>query len=305
MQNIYELLCGCAGGENVRRQEPMSLHTTFRIGGPADLFVTPGSIQAVADSIRICKETQTPYAVIGNGSNLLVSDTGYRGVIIQIGRNLNQVSVDGEEIRAQAGAMLSVIAKTALSESLTGFEFASGIPGTLGGAAVMNAGAYGGEMKDVLTEVTVLTREGEIRTVPAGKLEMGYRTSLAAKNGWIILEAVLKFQKGDAEAIRGRMEELKMQRVTKQPLDLPSAGSTFKRPEGYFAGKLIMDAGLRGFTVGGAQISEKHCGFVVNKGGATAEDVRNLICAVQKKVQEDAGVKLEPEVKFLGEFHSF
>ena len=201
--------------------------------------------------------------------------------------------------------MLSVIAKTALSESLTGFEFASGIPGTLGGAAVMNAGAYGGEMKDVLTEVTVLTREGEIRTVPAEKLEMGYRTSLAAKNGWIILEAVLKFQKGDAEAIRGRMEELKMQRVTKQPLDLPSAGSTFKRPEGYFAGKLIMDAGLRGFTVGGAQISEKHCGFVVNKGGATAEDVRNLICAVQKKVQEDAGVKLEPEVKFLGEFHSF
>lgn len=258
MQNIYELLCGCAGGENIRRQEPMSLHTTFRIGGPADLFVTPGSIQAVADSIRICKETQTPYAVIGNGSNLLVSDTGYRGVIIQISRNLNQVSVNGEEIRAQAGAMLSVIAKTALSESLTGFEFASGIPGTLGGAAVMNAGAYGGEMKDVLTEVTVLTREGEIRTVPAGKLEMGYRTSLAAKNGWIILEAVLKFQKGDAEAIRGRMEELKMQRVTKQPLDLPSAGSTFKRPEGYFAGKLIMDAGLRGFTVGGAQISEKH-----------------------------------------------
>ena len=304
-QNLLEHLRRAAGSGEVVTEEPMSRHTTFRIGGPADLFVTPGSIQAVADSIRICKETQTPYAVIGNGSNLLVSDTGYRGVIIQIGRNLNQVSVNGEEIRAQAGAMLSVIAKTALSESLTGFEFASGIPGTLGGAAVMNAGAYGGEMKDVLTEVTVLTREGEIRTVPAGKLEMGYRTSLAAKNGWIILEAVLKFQKGDAEAIRGRMEELKMQRVTKQPLDLPSAGSTFKRPEGYFAGKLIMDAGLRGFTVGGAQISEKHCGFVVNKGGATAEDVRNLICAVQKKVQEDAGVKLEPEVKFLGEFHSF
>lgn len=305
MQNIYELLCGCAGGENVRRQEPMSLHTTFRIGGPADLFVMPGSIQAVADSIRICKETQTPYAVIGNGSNLLVSDAGYRGVIIQIGRNLNQITGNGEEIRAQAGAMLSVIAKTALLESLTGFEFASGIPGTLGGAVVMNAGAYGGEMKDVLTEITVLTREGEIRTIPAEKLELGYRTSLAAKNGWIILEAVLRFQKGDAEAIRSRMEELKVQRVTKQPLDLPSAGSTFKRPEGYFAGKLIMDAGLRGFTVGGAQISEKHCGFVVNKGGATAEDVRNLICAVQKKVQEDAGVKLEPEVKFLGEFHSF
>ena len=299
MQNIYELLCGCAGEENVRRQEPMSLHTTFRIGGPADLFVTPGSIQAVADSIRICKETQTPYAVIGNGSNLLVSDTGYRGVIIQIGRNLNQVSVNGEEIRAQAGAMLSVIAKTALSESLTGFEFASGIPGTLGGAAVMNAGAYGGEMKDVLTEVTVLTREGEIRTVPAEKLEMGYRTSLAAKNGWIILEAVLKFQKGDAEAIRGRMEELKMQRVTKQPLDLPSAGSTFKRPEGYFAGKLIMDAGLRGFTVGGAQISEKHCGFVVNLGGATCADVLALCDEVRAIVKEKTGYDLEKEIRVV------
>ena len=297
MQNIYELLCGCAGGENVRRQEPMSLHTTFRIGGPADLFVTPGSIQAVADSIRICKETQTPYAVIGNGSNLLVSDTGYRGVIIQIGRNLNQVSVNGEEIRAQAGAMLSVIAKTALSESLTGFEFASGIPGTLGGAAVMNAGAYGGEMKDVLTEVTVLTREGEIRTVPAGKLEMGYRTSLAAKNGWIILEAVLKFQKGDSEAIRGRMEELKMQRVTKQPLDLPSAGSTFKRPEGYFAGALIEQCGLKGFAVGGACVSEKHAGFIVNKGGATCADVEALIRAIQDTVFQATGVELEPEIR--------
>ena len=281
----------------------MALHTTFRIGGPADLFVTPESGQAVSESIRICKETQTPYTVIGNGSNLLVCDAGYRGVIIQIGRNLNQISVNGEEIRAQAGAMLSVIAKTALAKSLTGFEFASGIPGTLGGAVVMNAGAYGGEMKDVLTEVTVLTQEGEIRTIPAEKLELGYRTSLAAKNGWIILEAVMKFQKGDAEAIRGRMEELKVQRVTKQPLDLPSAGSTFKRPEGYFVGKLIMDAGLRGFSVGGAQVSEKHCGFVVNKGGATAEDVRNLIRAVQKKVQEDTGVLLEPEVKFLGKFH--
>ena len=278
MQNIYELLCGCAGRENVRQQEPMALHTTFRIGGPADLFVTPESGQAVSESIRICKETQTPYTVIGNGSNLLVCDAGYRGVIIQIGRNLNQISVNGEEIRAQAGAMLSVIAKTALAKSLTGFEFASGIPGTLGGAVVMNAGAYGGEMKDVLTEVTVLTQEGEIRTIPAEKLELGYRTSLAAKNGWIILEAVMKFQKGDAEAIRGR-------------------------PEGYFAGKLIMDAGLRGFSVGGAQVSEKHCGFVVNKGGATAEDVRNLIRAVQKKVQEDTGVLLEPEVKFLGKFH--
>ena len=302
MQEIYELLCGCAGAENVRKQEAMNLHTTFRIGGPADLFVTPESIQAVADTIRVCKEQEMPYAIIGNGSNLLVADEGYRGVIIQIARNLNEVSVNKEELRAQAGAMLSVIAKTALAKSLTGFEFASGIPGTLGGAVIMNAGAYGGEMKDVLKEVTVLTAEGEIRIVPADKLELGYRTSLAAKNGWIILEAVMKLNKGDTDAIRSRMEELKVQRVTKQPLELPSAGSTFKRPEGYFAGQLIMDAGLRGFSVGGAQVSEKHCGFVVNRGGATADDVRALIRAVQKKVFENSGVMLEPEVKFLGDF---
>jgi len=302
MQEIYELLCGCAGAENVRKQEAMNLHTTFRIGGPADLFVTPESIQAAADTIRVCKEQKMPYAIIGNGSNLLVADEGYRGVIIQIARNLNQISVNKEELRAQAGAMLSVIAKTALAEGLTGLEFASGIPGTLGGAVIMNAGAYGGEMKDVLKAVTVLTAEGEIRTVPADKLELGYRTSLAAKNGWIILEAVMKLNKGDTDAIRSRMEELKVQRVTKQPLELPSAGSTFKRPEGYFAGKLIMDAGLRGFSVGGAQVSEKHCGFVVNRGGATADDVRALIRAVQKKVFENSGVMLEPEVKFLGDF---
>lgn len=302
---LYNRLCTITKQENVLKDEPMKKHTTFRIGGPADYFVTPESKEEIQAIVELCKKEEIPYSVIGNGSNLLVGDKGYRGVILQIFKKMNQIRVEENKIYAGAGALLSKIAATALSESLTGFEFAAGIPGTLGGAVRMNAGAYGGEMKDVLTEVTVLTREGEIRTVPAEKLEMGYRTSLAAKNGWIILEAVLKFQKGDAEAIRGRMEELKMQRVTKQPLDLPSAGSTFKRPEGYFAGKLIMDAGLRGFTVGGAQISEKHCGFVVNKGGATAEDVRNLICAVQKKVQEDAGVKLEPEVKFLGEFHSF
>lgn len=302
---LYNRLCTITKQENVLKDEPMKKHTTFRIGGPADYFVTPESKEEIQAIVELCKKEKIPYSVIGNGSNLLVGDKGYRGVILQIFKKMNQIRVEENKIYAGAGALLSKIAATALSESLTGFEFAAGIPGTLGGAVRMNAGAYGGEMKDVLTEVTVLTREGEIRTVPAEKLEMGYRTSLAAKNGWIILEAVLKFQKGDAEAIRGRMEELKMQRVTKQPLDLPSAGSTFKRPEGYFAGKLIMDAGLRGFTVGGAQISEKHCGFVVNKGGATAEDVRNLICAVQKKVQEEAGVKLEPEVKFLGEFHSF
>ena len=304
-QEIIKCFNDLLGKEKVRISEPMNRHTTFRIGGPADYFLLPSTAEEVKKILEICKEKELPYFILGNGSNLLVSDEGYCGVIIQLYRNYGGITVEGTDIRAGAGALLSQIASAAKNASLTGFEFAGGIPGTLGGAVVMNAGAYGGEMKDVLKEVTVMTEQGEIMTIPAEKLEMGYRTSLAAKNGWIILEAVLKFQKGDAEAIRGRMEELKMQRVTKQPLDLPSAGSTFKRPEGYFAGKLIMDAGLRGFTVGGAQISEKHCGFVVNKGGATAEDVRNLICAVQKKVQEDAGVKLEPEVKFLGEFHSF
>lgn len=198
--------------------------------------------------------------------------------------------------------MLSVIAKTALSEGLTGFEFASGIPGTIGGAAVMNAGAYGGEMKDVLTEVTVLTAEGEIRTVGVQELELGYRHSVIPERSWIVLGARLRLKKGDTGEIRSRMEALKEQRVAKQPLNLPSAGSTFKRPEGYFAGKLIMDAGLRGFTVGRAQVSEKHCGFVVNLGGATAEEVRSLIRAVQERVREHDGVELEPEIKMLGEF---
>lgn len=302
MQKIYELLCECVGEEQVMRREPMRMHTTFRIGGEAALFVAPTTIEAIAGVVRICREQNVPYYVVGNGSNLLVSDQGYDGVVIQIYRSFNQITTNGEEIRAQAGAMLSVIAKTALAEELTGFEFASGIPGTIGGAVVMNAGAYGGEMKDVLKEVTVLTQEGEIRVVAAKELELGYRSSLAAKNGWIILEAVLRLNKGEESSIRSRMEELKEQRVTKQPLDLPSAGSTFKRPTGYFAGKLIMDAGLRGYTVGGAQVSEKHCGFVVNKGGATAQDVYHLIRDVQKKVYEAYGVMLEPEVKLLGTF---
>ena len=298
MQNIYELLCGCAGGENVRRQEPMSLHTTFRIGGPADLFVTPGSIQAVADSIRICKETQTPYAVIGNGSNLLVSDTGYRGVIIQIGRNLNQVSVNGEEIRAQAGAMLSVIAKTALSESLTGFEFASGIPGTLGGAAVMNAGAYGGEIKQVLKSVTVVEC-GRIakKNVHAG--DLGYRSSVYAFPNAVVAGAEFELAvDADGEA-RRRMEEFNMRRKEKQPLEYPSAGSTFKRPEGHFAGALIEQAGLKGTRIGGAEVSPKHAGFIVNYGGATCADVLNLIDLVRERVYKEFGVLLEPEIKII------
>lgn len=301
-QQLLEGLCQAAGRERVLVDERMDRHTTFRIGGPADFFVLPENAAKLAAVVQVCREMQAPFYIVGNGSNLLVGDKGYRGVIIQIYKNMNGIQVEDCQIRAQAGAMLSVIAKQALAHSLTGFEFASGIPGTLGGAVMMNAGAYGGEMKDIVKEATVLTLEGTVKKISGEKMEFGYRTSVVEKNSYIVLEALLELKSGDPEAIRARMEELKERRVSKQPLDLPSAGSTFKRPEGYFAGKLIMDAGLQGFRVGGAQVSEKHCGFVVNRGGATAADVRELMRQVRERVQERFGVSLEPEVKMLGEF---
>lgn len=282
--------------------EPMNKHTTFRVGGPADYFVMPKTIEEVQQVISLCKEKEMPYYVLGNGSNLLVGDMGYRGVIIQIYKEMSSIQVRGTTIKAQAGALLSKVGSAALEAGLTGFEFASGIPGTVGGAVVMNAGAYGGEMKDILTCATVITQEGEVLTLYKGELELGYRTSVIAKKDYIVLEAEYQLQLGDKKAIRARMDELKVQRVTKQPLEYPSAGSTFKRPEGYFAGKLIQDAGLRGFQVGGAQVSEKHCGFVINTGTATAADVKELIRQVSDKVMQEFGVRLEPEVKILGEF---
>ena len=291
------------GNNRVLFDEPMSQHTTFRIGGPADVFVMPENYEQIREVLRLCKEEKLPFFVLGNGSNLLVSDSGYRGVIIQMDRNMEEIRLDGEEIHACAGALLSSVAVAARNASLTGFEFAGGIPGTIGGAAVMNAGAYGGELKDVLKEVTVMTREGEILTIPAEKMEMGYRTSIIKTAGYLVLEAVISLKKGDEEAIRATMKDLSERRTEKQPLDYPSAGSTFKRPEGYFAGKLIMDSGLRGYRVGGAQVSEKHCGFVINAGGATAEDVRSLMDHVIQVVREKYGVTLEPEVKFLGDFN--
>jgi UDP-N-acetylmuramate dehydrogenase len=290
------------GAERVIFDEPMSKHTTFRIGGPADVFAMPETYEQIGEILKLCKAEGLPFFVLGNGSNLLVSDKGYRGVIIQMDRNMQEIRLEGNTIRACAGALLSSIAVAARNASLTGFEFAGGIPGTLGGACVMNAGAYGGEMKDVLKEVMVMTRDGEILTLPAEKLEMGYRTSVIKKMGYLVLEAVISLEKGDEEAIRDRMKELSDLRTQKQPLDLPSAGSTFKRPEGYFAGKLIMDSGLRGCRIGGAQVSEKHCGFVVNADGATAGDVRALMDHVIQVVKEKHGVTLEPEVKFLGDF---
>ena len=301
-QELGKKLLSILKEEQVKKDEPMKSHTTFRVGGPAAYFVTPQTAEEVAKVMEVCIQEKVPYYIVGNGSNLLVSDKGYEGVIIQIYKQMNQVEVEGIQIRAQAGALLSMIAKKALDAELTGFEFAAGIPGTLGGACVMNAGAYGGEMKDVLQSVTVLTDKGEVKTLAKEELELGYRTSVIAKKGYIVLEAVIELQKGAKEAIRAVMDDLKERRVTKQPLEYPSAGSTFKRPEGYFAGKLIQDAGLRGFRVGGAQVSEKHCGFVINKDQATASDVMNLMNQVSDKVYEEFGVRLQPEVKRLGEF---
>ena len=300
-QSFYDKLTSVIAKERVYVDEPMSRHTTFRVGGPADFFVTPKAKEEVRDVIRICKEAGMPYYIIGNGSNLLVSDAGYRGVIVQIYKEMNEVKVEGDLVKAQAGALLSGIAAKALGAELSGFEFASGIPGTIGGACVMNAGAYGGEMKDVLESVTVLTGEGKIIELGRNELELGYRTSVIAKKGYIVLGAVLKLERGDGEKIKTYMDELKEKRVTKQPLEYPSAGSTFKRPEGYFAGKLIEDAGLRGFQVGGAQVSEKHCGFVINRDHATAADIMELMRKVQIRVKENSGVDLEPEVKRLGD----
>ncbi|EOS74553.1 UDP-N-acetylenolpyruvoylglucosamine reductase [Dorea sp. 5-2] len=301
-KKIYHKLVQIVGEERVRTDEPMKSHTTFRVGGPADFFVTPETSEEVRAVIDMCRSEEIDCHIIGNGSNLLVSDRGVRGVVVQIAKAMNKIESNGEQIRAQAGALLSEVAAYALKDGLAGFEFAAGIPGTLGGACVMNAGAYGGEMKDVLYEVTVLTPQGEFLVLKEDELELGYRTSVVARKGYIVLEAVIRLKKGDEEEIRRQMEDLRDRRISKQPLEYPSAGSTFKRPEGYFAGKLIQDAGLRGYTFGGAQVSEKHCGFVVNRGDATAAEVAELMRRVADKVEEQFKVRLEPEVKRLGDF---
>ncbi|WP_448863973.1 UDP-N-acetylmuramate dehydrogenase [Dorea sp.] len=301
-QEFYKKLESILTEEQVKIEEPMKNHTTFRVGGPAAYFVMPRTAEEVAKVTELCAQENVPYYIVGNGSNLLVSDKGYDGVIIQIYKQMSQVEVKGREIYAQAGALLSMVAKRALDTELAGFEFAAGIPGTLGGACVMNAGAYGGEMKDVLKSVTVLDKDGNVKKLAKDELELGYRTSVIAKKGYIVLDAVIELKEGKAEEIKALMDDLKERRITKQPLEYPSAGSTFKRPEGYFAGKLIQDADLRGFQVGGAQVSEKHCGFVINKDGATASDVMELMRQVSDKVYDKFGVRLEPEVKRLGEF---
>lgn len=300
--NIYDKVVDIVGEENVHTDEPMSRHTTFRIGGNADYFVKPGNADEVAAVIVVCREYNIPYFILGNGSNLLVSDDGYRGMIINIMDNMDSVTVDGRIITAQAGAMLVRVSVMARDNALTGLEFASGIPGTIGGAVYMNAGAYGGEMKNVVKTVRAIDEYGRIYELDSEKMDFSYRHSIVEERKLIVLEVTLELEHGIREAIDDRMKELAEARRSKQPLEYPSAGSTFKRPEGYFAGKLIMDAGLRGYSVGGAQVAEKHCGFVINKGGATASDVVELIRDVQHDVDDKFGVTLEPEVKMLGEF---
>ena len=288
--------------EKIYVNEKMEKHTTFRIGGPADYFVMPSDVTDVKAVIELCEQEKVPYYVVGNGSNLLVGDKGFRGVIIQIAGNMNQMQADGEVITAQAGCSLAQIAGKALDEELAGFEFAAGIPGTLGGAVRMNAGAYGGEIKDVLESAVVLTREGKVMELSVNEMEFGYRTSIIERTGWTILGGKIRLHKGKREEIKAVMDDLREKRVSKQPLEYPSAGSTFKRPKGYFAGKLIQDAGLRGFRVGGACVSEKHSGFVINIDHATADDVVSLMEQVDEKVRAQFGVGLEPEVRRIGEF---
>ena len=287
---------------NVVFDEPMSTHTSFRIGGNADAFVSAESAEEIRSLVSFCKEKGIPYMFMGNGSNMLVSDKGIRGLVIQVGNGMQKCSIEGDTVYAQAGILMSKLAHGILRSELSGFESLSGIPGTLGGGIYMNAGAYGGEIKDVAEEITYIDNDGNIKTINGDGADFSYRHSVFEENGYIILSAKLKLKKGNYDDIKSAMTDYNKRRADKQPLNMPSAGSTFKRPEGYFAGKLIQDSGLMGYSVGGAQVSEKHAGFVVNKGGATAKDVLELIEYIKNTVREKFGVELTPEVRLVGEF---
>lgn len=286
----------------IKTNEPMSNHTSFKIGGKADYFITPNNINELKAVIEACKQNGIYYYIIGNGSNLLVGDKGFKGAIIQIYTNMNSFLVTETTIKAEAGIMLSKLANVALDNNLTGLEFASGIPGTLGGAVSMNAGAYGGEMKQIINKCTVINENGEIYELCNQELEFNYRKSIISKSNLIVLNAEIGLNYGDYNKIKSYMSDLNQRRKTKQPLEFPSAGSVFKRPYNNFAGKLIMDAGLKGFSIGGAQISEKHCGFIINKDNAKAQDVLDLIKYIQQVVNQKFNIWLETEIKFIGIF---
>ena len=299
---VIEALKEIVPAERILFQEPMKLHTTFRIGGPADCLIYLENEDQLCRIQKYLRLVDVPYTVIGNGSNLLVDDGGYRGIVLVIGKYMSRIEVKDTCLEAEAGALMSQVAKTAKENGLTGLEFAAGIPGTVGGGAVMNAGAYDGELKQVVTRVWVLNEEGEILVLDNQDMEFGYRTSVIKKRPFIVVQVEMELQPGNKEEIAAKMAELNRRRRDKQPLQYPSAGSTFKRPQGYFAGKLIMDAGLRGYSIGGACVSEKHCGFIINKNHASAADVAEVICEVQERVKEKFGVTLETEVILLGDF---
>jgi UDP-N-acetylmuramate dehydrogenase len=292
---------GIVGSGNIKIDEPMKMHTSFRVGGSADILVTPVSVSQLSEILKLCKRENVPILFMGNGTNLIVSDNGIRGVVIKIYDNINGCSVENDTIRAYGGILLSKLSSVALENGLTGLEFASGIPGTLGGAVAMNAGAYGGEMKDVVFETEYMDNDGELKVLRNEEHEFGYRTSFIQKQSGMVIRSVLKLRKGNKDDIKALMRDLTKRRQEKQPLDMPSAGSIFKRPEGYFAGKLIEDSGLRGYQIGGAQVSSKHCGFIVNTGNATARDIINLIKHVQATVKMKFGVEMQTEVKIVGE----
>lgn len=299
---ILDTLKGYVSEDAIHLREPMAAHTTFRVGGPADCLIEIENAQQLQKIQRYLYRVEYPFTVVGNGSNLLVSDKGYEGIVLQIGARMSDIAVDGNVIVAKAGATMAQVAAAAWKNSLTGLEFASGIPGTVGGGVVMNAGAYGGELSQAVKNVQVLNRDSEFWNLDNETMEFGYRKSTIRRQPFIVTEVTFELAAGDPDQIRAKMDELAARRREKQPLEFPSAGSTFKRPEGYFAGELIMKAGLRGFQMGGARVSDKHCGFVINTGNASAADITDVIWEIQRRVKDRFGVELEPEIVFLGEF---
>lgn len=301
-QAVKEFLKETILPEDLLWNEPMEKHTTFRVGGQAEVLIQVKDKEQLQKMVSYFGKVSQEYFILGKGSNLLVSDQGYQGAVLDMSKHFTQVRVEGDRIYAQAGASLPQVAVLAAAHGLSGLEFAAGIPGTIGGAVVMNAGAYDGEMKQVVERVIVLNQEGEEMELDNATMEFGYRTSIIKNRPFLVQEVILQLCRGDKEKIMEKGAEFNQRRRDKQPLEYPSAGSTFKRPEGYFAGKLIMDAGLRGYRIGGAQVSEKHCGFIINVGNATASDIQDLMDEVSEKVKKQFGVKLEPEVVRLGRF---
>ncbi|MDH2471178.1 UDP-N-acetylmuramate dehydrogenase [Clostridium perfringens] len=296
---FYKLLGEFYNEEDITVDSPMSEHIYFRVGGPADILVTPVNEEQVVNTLKLCREYNVPYFILGNGSNILVKDGGISGVVIKFNK-LNKITTEGNCVTAQSGALLKDVSKAALENNLRGFEFACGIPGSIGGAVFMNAGAYDGEMAHVIKSARVIDENCNIKNLTKEELELGYRSSIVMKKGYVVIKATVELESGEYASIKDKIDDLTNRRESKQPLEYPSAGSTFKRPEGYFAGKLIQDSGLKGFSIGGAAVSEKHSGFVINKGGATAKDVLDVIAHVQKTVKENFDVELHTEVRIIG-----